>query len=206
MYFWVHNCTSPSNDYVAVACSNNNQAQLCSCVSIPYWSLDVWLGLELLRDIQFGLPAILNNSLASYQSVATIITSLTCVVNVLTWQEVGVAVQKIFGCTSCINGWTPLSKFLDLPLASQRSRCCVVHGHRKQYQCMKRALANDQKWWPTMATKYIPWFAHFLGCCVDTVWSHLAFPNTIKSPSVGGWVQTCYLISKYFCLGLTSMW
>ena len=28
MYFCVHNCTSPSNDYAGVACSNNNQAQL----------------------------------------------------------------------------------------------------------------------------------------------------------------------------------
>ena len=27
MYFSLHNCTSPSNDYAAVACSNNNQAQ-----------------------------------------------------------------------------------------------------------------------------------------------------------------------------------
>jgi len=27
----------------------------------------------MLRDIQFGFPAVLNNSLASYQSVATII-------------------------------------------------------------------------------------------------------------------------------------
>jgi len=27
MYFCTHNCTSPSNDYAAVACSNNNQAQ-----------------------------------------------------------------------------------------------------------------------------------------------------------------------------------
>ena len=52
--FCVHNCTSPSNDYAAVACSNNNQAQLHTHVSVPYWSPDVWLGLELLRDIQFG--------------------------------------------------------------------------------------------------------------------------------------------------------
>ena len=28
MYFCIHNCTSPSNDYAAVACSNNSQAQL----------------------------------------------------------------------------------------------------------------------------------------------------------------------------------
>ena len=49
MYFCVHNCTSPSNDYAAVACSNNN---LHTHASVPYWSPDVWLGLELLRDIQ----------------------------------------------------------------------------------------------------------------------------------------------------------
>ena len=53
------------------------------------------LGLELLRDIQFGLPATFNNSLASYQSVATIITWLCheCI-NVL---EVGVATPKNSG-------------------------------------------------------------------------------------------------------------
>ena len=30
------NCTSPSNDYAAVACSNNNQAQLHTHISVPY--------------------------------------------------------------------------------------------------------------------------------------------------------------------------
>ena len=54
LYFCVRNCTSPSNDYTAVAYSNN-QAQLHSHVSVPYWSPDVCLGLELLRDIQLGL-------------------------------------------------------------------------------------------------------------------------------------------------------
>ena len=54
MYFCVNNCTSPSNDYTAVECSNNNQAQLNTHVSVSYWSPDDWLGLELLRDIQFG--------------------------------------------------------------------------------------------------------------------------------------------------------
>ena len=34
--FCVHNCTSPSNDYAAVACSNNNQAHLHTHVSVPY--------------------------------------------------------------------------------------------------------------------------------------------------------------------------
>ena len=57
MYFCVHNCTSPSNDYAAVACSNNNQAQLHTHESVRYWSPDVWPGLELLRNIQFGLLA-----------------------------------------------------------------------------------------------------------------------------------------------------
>ena len=47
--FCVHNCTSPSNDYAAVACSNNNQAQLHTHV---YQFLTDRLGL--LRDIQFG--------------------------------------------------------------------------------------------------------------------------------------------------------
>ena len=56
--FCVHICTSPSNDYTAVACSNNKQAQLHTRISVPYWSPDVCLGQELLRDIQFGLPAI----------------------------------------------------------------------------------------------------------------------------------------------------
>ena len=34
MYFCVHTCTSPSNDYTAVACSNKNQAQLHSSLLI----------------------------------------------------------------------------------------------------------------------------------------------------------------------------
>ena len=34
--FCVHNCTSPSNDYAAVAYSNNNQTQLHIHVSVPY--------------------------------------------------------------------------------------------------------------------------------------------------------------------------
>ena len=39
-------------------------------VSVPYWSPDIWLGPELLRDVQFGLPA---------------------------WPKVGVATQKFAG-------------------------------------------------------------------------------------------------------------
>ena len=38
----------------AVECSNNNQAQLHTHISAPYWSPDAWLDLELLQDIQFG--------------------------------------------------------------------------------------------------------------------------------------------------------
>ena len=34
--FCVRNYTSPSNDYTAVTCSNNNQAQLHTHVSVPY--------------------------------------------------------------------------------------------------------------------------------------------------------------------------
>ena len=49
--FCVHNCTSPSNDYAAVACSNNNQAQLHTHVSVPYWSPDIWLGRASVYEI-----------------------------------------------------------------------------------------------------------------------------------------------------------
>ena len=120
VYFCVHNCTSPSNDYAAVACSNNNQAQLHTHVSVPYWSPDVWLGLELLRDIQFGLPAILNNSLASYQSVlnTSILRSdnnYVCHKRIYVTRS-GRGNPKIFGCASRTSGWTPLSKFLNPPL------------------------------------------------------------------------------------------
>ena len=38
--------------------------------------------------------------------------------------------------------------------SKKKSQCCVMLGHGKQYQCSKknvrRALANDQKWWPKM--------------------------------------------------------
>jgi len=67
MYFYAHNCTSPSNDYSAVACSNSNQAW--SHISSLLISRHL-TRLTVVRDAQFGLPAILNNSLASYQSVA----------------------------------------------------------------------------------------------------------------------------------------
>jgi len=63
----------------------------------------------MLQDIQFGLPAILNYSLASYRSVATIIT---CALT----SGSGHGNPKIFGCASCTRSWTPLSKFLDPPL------------------------------------------------------------------------------------------
>jgi len=60
MYFCIHNCTSPSNDYAAVACSTTTTRHS----SLTYQFLtDDWLGLELLRDTQLGLPAILSNSL-----------------------------------------------------------------------------------------------------------------------------------------------
>ena len=42
MYFCVHDCPSPSTDYTAVACSNNNQAQLHSHVSVPFTDLQTF--------------------------------------------------------------------------------------------------------------------------------------------------------------------
>ena len=111
MYFCVHNCTSPSNDYVAVAWSNNNQAQLHTYISVPYWSPDVWLGLELLWDIQFGLPAILKNSIASYQSR---VNNYVCMCHeCIHMSGSGRGNPNIFRCASCANGWIPISKFLN---------------------------------------------------------------------------------------------
>jgi len=82
-------------------------------ISVPYWSPDVWLSPELLRDIQFGLQAILNNSLASYQSVVTIIT---CVMNAFTWPKW--AWQPNNFRVHFVHQWlNPLSKFLNLPLS-----------------------------------------------------------------------------------------
>ena len=62
MCFCVHICMSPSNDYTALACSINNQAQFThSRISFLLISRSLsryFLGLELLRDIQFRFPAI----------------------------------------------------------------------------------------------------------------------------------------------------
>ena len=100
MYFCIHNCTSASNDYKAVACSNNNQAQLHAHVSVAYWSPDVCLGLELLRDIQFGLPAILKLS----TKILLCVSWMDLCDRKWAWQP------KIF------SGWTLLSEFLNPPL------------------------------------------------------------------------------------------
>ena len=81
LYFCVHNCTSPSNDYAAT--TNRHSYTL----KYQFFTDLQMLGLELLRDIQFGLPAILNNSLASYQSVAMYIGMHS-------------HDQKMFGCAS----------------------------------------------------------------------------------------------------------
>ena len=138
---------NPSNDYAAVTCSNNNQAQLHTHVSVSYRSPDVWLGLELLWDIQLGLPAILNNSLASYQPVTTIITCVTIALIYRKW-----AWQfKIFGCASCAHGWTPLSKFLDLSLWSTFYLPCWGWYRYSSYfnfvtQCTKsKVMMTDNK-------------------------------------------------------------
>ena len=49
IYFCIHICISPSNDYTVVACSNNNQAQLHTHVSVPYWSPENCESKMLLR-------------------------------------------------------------------------------------------------------------------------------------------------------------
>ena len=57
--FCVHNCTSPSNDYAAVACSSGMQQQqpgtvTHSRISSLLISRRLTRPIELLRDIQFG--------------------------------------------------------------------------------------------------------------------------------------------------------
>ena len=88
MYFCVNSCTSPSNDYTAVECSNNDQAQLNTHVSVPYWSPDVWLG----------------------QSCFEIFSSDGLHDRKWAWHP------KIFGWASRASGWTSLSKFLNPPV------------------------------------------------------------------------------------------
>ena len=111
MYIFVHfspsqECTNlyKFHDNTAVACSNNNQAQLHTQVSVSYWSPDVWLSLELLRDIQFGLAAILNNSLASYDN------NYVCH-ECISMTRSGGGNPKIFGCALCASGLNPFLNF-----------------------------------------------------------------------------------------------
>ena len=78
-----------------------------SHISSPYWSPDVCLGIELLQDIQFGLPAIFisysyNNNGVCHECIYVIGS--------------GHGIPKIFRCTSRASGWTSLSKFLNPPL------------------------------------------------------------------------------------------
>ena len=94
--------------------------QLHTHVSARYWSLDVWLGLDLLWDIQFRLPAILNNSLASYQS-PSLPSMLRSDNNYVCHECIHVTGSEhgnpnIFRCTSCTSDWSPIPKFLNPPL------------------------------------------------------------------------------------------
>ena len=74
VYFCEHNCTSPSNDYAAVALMQQQQPGTVTHSRIS--SLLISRRLTRPRVASrysvrnFGLPAILNSSLASYQSVA----------------------------------------------------------------------------------------------------------------------------------------
>ena len=116
MYFCVHNCTSPSNDHAAMACSNNNQAQLHIRVSVPYSSPDNWLGLELLRDIQFRQnPNWISQSNSSHECIHA--------------TGSGRGNPKIFRCALRASGWTPLSKFLNPPLLQGKCLAsdCMAH-------------------------------------------------------------------------------
>ena len=111
MYFCVHIAMSTSNDYTAVVCSNNNYAQLHTHISVPYWSPDVFLGLELLRDIQFGLPGIF--SLAS-----------CCNKYVHLRAKSGRGNPKFFRRASRAICWTPLSKSATVLMCKDSELYC----------------------------------------------------------------------------------
>ena len=93
----------------------------------------VSIGLELLRDIQFGFPAILNNSLASYLPVSSDNNYVRheCI-NVT---GSGRDKLKTFGCASCARGWTPISKFLDPPQSCMQPNNFPVY----LFNCVKPA-------------------------------------------------------------------
>ena len=107
--FCVRNCSSPSNGYAAVACSNNKLAVTHTHINSLLISrrlprprvasrYSVWISSYLIQ-------------LASYQS-ATIITCHKCI----SVTESGRGNSKFSECASCASGWTPLPKFLDPPL------------------------------------------------------------------------------------------
>ena len=62
----------------------------------------------MLQYIQFRLPALLNNSLASYDN--------NCVCHECIYVTERCGNPKIFGRALCASGQTPLSKFLNPPL------------------------------------------------------------------------------------------
>ena len=108
MSFCVLNCTSPSQDYAAVACSNSNQAVTYSRIS----SLQISRGLTRPRVAsRYSVRTSSYNSVASYQSVATI---LACVMNTLTCRKWAWQLKNFRGALRACA--TPLSKFLDPPL------------------------------------------------------------------------------------------
>ena len=113
MYFCVHNCMSPSNDYAAVACSNNNQAQLHTHIHIS----SILISRRLTRPrVASRYSDTLNNSLASFNTHARSDNNYVCheCIHVAKFRRSN---PKFFGCASRTSGWTPLSKFLNSPLS-----------------------------------------------------------------------------------------
>ena len=103
MYFFIHNCTSPSNDYAAVACSSGMQQQQPGTVHSRISSLLISRRLTRPRvasRYSARTFSYFKQLSYQYQSVATIIT---CVTNALMTGS-GRGNPKIFGCASCARG------------------------------------------------------------------------------------------------------
>ena len=64
----------------------------------------------------------LKHSLASYQSVVTIITCHECI----DVTRSGCGNPKFFRCALCAGGWIPFCEFLDPPLVPTMCQCVIV--------------------------------------------------------------------------------
>ena len=171
--FCIHICTSPSNDFTAVVCSNNNQAQLRTHSHISLLLISRRLSRARVASRYSGLRTISNKSLASYYN------NYMC----HEWIYVtgsGWGNPKISGRASCANGWTPLSKFLNPPLTILAKTASLSFV---RYTCNFLSRSSLSKtllpcFWVGKASSSCPLFVLFCMCStydfsIDLRWFYL---------------------------------